>query len=566
MPHSRETVILPTALVKIGTSSGSTTLRALIDQGSQASFITEGAVQQLQLIKARLLTSVTGLDENSRGTSTSFVSFNMQSHHKPDFELLVTAHVMPSITQFLPNHRLPERNWNHLRSITLADPEFSVPGHIDILLGADVFSEIIMQGLRRGKSNEPVAQKTTLGWIICGKAILSDAQHHTTIQTFHNCVEVDRLIKRFWEIEEVSPERHLSVEDKLCEEIYIKTHSREPNGRYKVSLPFIDSTQLKLGISRSHAVNSQLQMEKRFEKNPQLSKDYSAVISDYISNDHMKLVETSDVNSTNSVGNVYYLPHHAVLKEESTSTKLRVVFDASRKSSSGVSLNDKLLVGPTIQQDLISILLRWRKHQIAFTADIEKMYRQIRISDSDADYQRIVWRSSPLMPLQDYKLQTVTFGVSSAPFLAIRTLRQLAIDESAKYPQAAEITLRDFYVDDLMTGCNTIAEATDVQNQLMKLMKSGGFELKKWSSNSPTLLTNVPSTHRRSIEAFNINFDDAIKTLGIYWHPQQDVFRFKVNLSPNHQLPTKRNLLSGSQHHPRQIHVPETLAPRNLMG
>lgn len=547
-PHltcSREIVVLATALVKVETASGNTTLRALIDQGSQASFISEDAVQRLQLKKSKLFTSVTGLDANSTGTSTSCVSFNMQSHHDSNFELMVTAHVMPSITQLLPSQHLPQRNWTHLRRIKLADPEFAVPGKIDILLGADVFCEIIMKGLRRGKPNEPVAQKTMLGWIISGKTINSGNQYHTTVQSFHNCVEVENLIKRFWEIEELSPEKHLSVEERICEDIYKSTHTREPDGRYKVSLPFIDSTQLKLGISRSNAVNTQLQMEKRFEKNPQLAEDYSAVMSDYINNKHMELIEISEDDPANSCGNQYYLPHHGVIKEESTSTKLRVVFDASRKSSSGVSLNDKLIVGPTIQQDLLSIMIRWRKHQIAFTADIEKMYRQVRISDSDTDYQRIVWRSSPLMPLQDYRLQTVTFGVSSAPFLAIRTLQQLAIDESTKYPEAAEITLRDFYVDDLMSGCNTIHEATIAQNQLMKLLQSGGFELKKWASNSETLITNIPATHRRNIQAFDINFDDVIKTLGIRWHPQQDVFRFKVNLSPsNNLLPTKRILLS----------------------
>lgn len=542
---SQEMVILATALVNIETSSGTMTLRALIDQGSQASFITEEAVQLLKLKKTRLHTSITGLDTNRTGTSNSFVSFNMKSHRSSNFELMVTAHVMPTITQLLPSQRLPESNWNHLRKITLADPQFSVPGKVDILLGADVFSNIIMKGLRRGKAYEPVAQQTTLGWIISGRSSQSSIPFHTTVQTFHNCCEINHLIKRFWEIEEVAPERHLSVEDKICEDIYVQTHIREESGRYKVSLPFIDSTQMKLGHSRSNAVNTLLQMEKRFEKNPQLAKDYSAVMSDYISSDHMILIESSDFNLSSSHNNQYYLPHHGVVKEESTSTKLRVVFDASRKSSNGESLNDKLLVGPTIQEDLISIMLRWRKHQIAFTGDIEKMYRQIRISDRDSDYQRIVWRSSPLMPLEDYKLQTVTFGVSSAPFLAIRTLRQLATDESTTYPQAAEIALQDFYVDDLMSGCDTIPEAKEAQNQLMQMLRSGGFELKKWSSNSDELMTNLPATHRRNTQPLSINFDDVIKTLGIYWHPHQDLFRFKVNLTPSNNLtPTKRILLS----------------------
>ncbi|XP_075225766.1 uncharacterized protein LOC142326921 [Lycorma delicatula] len=95
---------------------------------------------------------------------------------------------------------------------------------------------------------------------------------------------------------------------------------------------------------------------------------------------------------------VYYLPHHPVFKESST-TKVRVVFDASFKSS-GLSLNDTLHTGPTIQQDLCSIVLRFRTHQVCFTADIEKMYRQIRVNDADCELQRILWRSHPEEPIK----------------------------------------------------------------------------------------------------------------------------------------------------------------------
>lgn len=104
--------------------------------------------------------------------------------------------------------------------------------------------------------------------------------------------------------------------------------------------------------------------------------------------------------------NHFYLPHHSVVKASSLTTKVRVVFDASAKSASGVSLNDVLRCSPTVQQDLFSILVRFRKHQFVLTSDIEKMFRQIKVARENWDLQRIVWRSSPNELLRSYQLTT----------------------------------------------------------------------------------------------------------------------------------------------------------------
>ena len=114
------------------------------------------------------------------------------------------------------------------------------------------------------------------------------------------------------------------------------------------------------------------------------------------------------------------------------------VFDSSCRSSNGLSLNDTLLVGPTIQQDLYSIVLRFRTYQIAFTADIAKMYRQVRIHQYDRKLQRILWRRSADEPLRAYELSMVTYGTASASYLATRCLQQLAEDESRNFSLAPE--------------------------------------------------------------------------------------------------------------------------------
>lgn len=131
---------------------------------------------------------------------------------------------------------------------------------------------------------------------------------------------------------------------------------------------------------------------------------------------------------------INYLPHHAVLKEESTSTKLRVVFDASMPTSSGKSLNDCLLVGPTIQPELFDILIRFRQHPYVLIGDIVKMYRQVMIKPEHRLHQSILWRTNPDEPPTSFSLNTVTYGVASALFLAIRSLQQLSRDFERTHP------------------------------------------------------------------------------------------------------------------------------------
>jgi len=158
----------------------------------------------------------------------------------------------------------------------------------------------------------------------------------------------------------------------------------------------------------------------------------------------------------------YYMPHHAVIKDASYTTKVRVVFDASAKSSNGVSLNDVLLVGPPIQDKLYTHLIRFRVYNYVITADIEKMYLQVLLHEDDRRYQRILWRRDDR--IETFQFNTLAFGVSSSPFLATRVIQELADNECYAYPRADKIIKRHLYVDDLISGANTIDEARAIRD------------------------------------------------------------------------------------------------------
>ena len=117
---------------------------------------------------------------------------------------------------------------------------------------------------------------------------------------------------------------------------------------------------------------------------------------------HAELVPTDDLEKPAS--EVFYLPMHPVFKETSTTTKVRPVFDASAPSSSGVSLNDLLLVGPTVHSSLVDVLIRFRLHRIGLTTDVSRMYRMVLFEASDKDLQRFVWRRDSAEPLHDYHM------------------------------------------------------------------------------------------------------------------------------------------------------------------
>ena len=215
------------------------------------------------------------------------------------------------------------------------------------------------------------------------------------------------------------------------------------------------------------------------------------------------------------------------------------MFDASAKSSSGVSPNDLLLVGPTVHSPLIDVLLRFRLQRVALTADVSKMYRVIELANQDRDLHRFIWRRSPDQPLQDYRMTRVTFGVSASSFVANMSVKQNALDFSLEYPQAVTAVEKS-YVDDGLTGADSVEEALQLQKQLQELFSRGGFLLRKWNSSETIILQYITPELRDSQSLHAIpDPDEYTKTLGIQWNSGLDHFRLTVSVA---EIPKADNL------------------------
>ncbi|XP_059062702.1 uncharacterized protein LOC131855445 [Achroia grisella] len=520
--ESNTTVLLATAIVQVRDASGNLqSFRALFDTGSQSNFITESAMNQLKLKPRHSNVSVSGLGE-AETSITGGITCSIATNDRVVFD--TDMYVIRKICGDQPIAHLNTSNWSHIQSLPLADPGFDIPGPIDILFAANVFVDSLLDQHIKGGVNQPTAFNSIFGWLLLGKTSLSS---HTLLHSVPNIdIDLNSLVQRFWELDSLPSSSRLTPDDELCEKKFINDHTRDISGRYMVRIPFKENTEPIFEGSRNLALRRFYAIERRLSRDSNLRSQYTDFMSDYIDSGHMSLVPANEVG----LGK-YYIPHHCVLRPDSTTTRLRVVFDASAKDLNHRSLNDTQLIGPKLQPNIVSILLHLREHKIVFMADARQMYRQILISPDHRDYQRIFWRNTPNETLQEYRLNTVTYGLASSPYLACRTLRQLAKDWGNSYPLAKQIILSDIYIDDVATGFQSLEAAQEAKSQLIALFSHGCFmfQLRKWISNDMRLLSDIPKEDCLMGSVSLDNTESGIfKVLGLKWDPSSDSFLFEI--------------------------------------
>ncbi|XP_063979907.1 uncharacterized protein LOC135163930 [Diachasmimorpha longicaudata] len=463
--------------------------RMLLDTGSSSSFITTELAEKLQLPKVQCSISVGALNDLST-VANYRVTATVQSRHnnfRKDLDLLA----IPAISSLIPGQQIDRKALQLTPDVRdhLADPEFHKPSPVQMLLSSGHSISTLAVGQRRiPHTRNLIAQNTPLNTMMLA-----------------------------------------------CEKHFTEHVSRTPEGRYMVALPF-NNLKEHLGSSSSQAHRHFLALERKFRVNPDLLQEYRKVMEEYKQLGHMKKV-------TNEIEDGFYLPHHAVIKMSSMTTKVRVVFDGSAKSSSKHSLNDALMVGPTIQDDIFSLIVRFRVPGFVLTGDIEKMYRQVLVAPDDRKFQRIIWRDQPTdKDVTVYELQTVTFGLAPAPYLATRCLHQLADHENDNFPVASTILKRDLYVDDVLTGANSLEDTWQLRNELIALLRKGGFNLRQCASNSSAVLQGLPDS------AVNLQLlggdDPKLKALGVHWDSQQDDIVYTVNPFATEETITMRTIAS----------------------
>ena len=540
----KSNLLLMTCNILVESPDGSSVkVRALLDSASSASFVSERLAQSLSLPRSSQKARISGVAGLVRSSPTqSIVNFNVSAVYSPGEKTSITAIVVPRVTCDLPLCPIPlSLKWNHLSDVTLADPDFGRPGRVDLLLGVEVFAEVMLHGRRMGPPGSPIAFETKFGWVLAGNTDACAPAHH--VVTHHASLFTgDDILRKFWELEErLTTEPMLSPAERSVVQHFDTNHARTNTGRFVIPLPKRPNVK-PLGESRSQAVRRFLSLERALHAKDQF-KDVEAVMREYFEMGHAEKVPGPDLEKSQE--DVYYLPMHVVRKDSSTTTKVRAVFDASAKSTTGVALNDTLLVGPTVHSPLIDVLLQFRLHRVALTTDVSKMYRGIELVPSDKDLHRFVWRSSDTEPISDYRMTRVTFGVSASSFAANMAVKQNALDFAMEYPLASKAVKENFYVDDGLTGADTVEEAVDLQKQLQDLFSRAELLLHKWNSSEPEVLQHI-SPEIRDSQAVHLIPDPEgyTKTLGVEWNTCFDYFRLTVTKFSLPNSVTKRVLVS----------------------
>ncbi|XP_026746090.1 uncharacterized protein LOC113507432 [Trichoplusia ni] len=363
------------AVVKVTAVTGKQyTARLLLDNGSTANFITEKLSEKLGLLRRGTSTKVTGIN-NLVSTSTQSCHLSIESLCCA-FTVDIDCHIIPEITKVLPSSFVHIKHVPIPSGLKLADPNFYVPSVVDILVGAEVFWNVLGSNRIDLGKNLPKLCETKLGWLVSGSIShqSSSISHASNNLCHHSHVTPD--LTQFWELDTISSKHSHSLEERMCEQLFAQTTVRNDDGAFVVKMP-LKGDPSSLGQSYVNARNRFLSLEKLFKRDPSFQTKYYNFMLEYERLGHMTLDadRTSSVESQ-SVTN-YFIPHHGVIRNSSTTTQLRVVFDASAPTSTGVSLNDIQMVSPVVQDDLFSILTRFRQHRYVVTGDVEKMYRAI---------------------------------------------------------------------------------------------------------------------------------------------------------------------------------------------
>ena len=436
---------------------------------------------------------------------------------------------------------------------------------VDMLIGSDYYWDIVTGSVCKIDGG-PTAIHTKLGWVLSGPTSARGSARCSVNLTTTHVLRVqaqpqepkglDEQLRSFWDLESlgVQPE-----EKTLYDEF--TTHIAFRDCRYQVSLPWKEFHE-PLPDNYSLSVKRLRGLLCRLKQDPEILKEYDQTIKDQLEKGIIEVVPSGESRSALT----HYLPHHAVVRRDKSTTKLRIVYDASARSD-GPSLNDCLHKGPKFNQLILDLLLRFRSYRVALTADVEKAFLMIAVDDKDRDVLRFIWvddvnKEDP--QLQTYRFTRVVFGVSSSPFLLNATIKFHLESFRETHQSVVERLLQSTYVDDIVAGTNSEDEAFEFYTQAKELFRSGGFNLRKFLTSSKELQLRINEAEGVSCQAVHTDPStetyaqavlgmqspvepDECKILGILWNPSSDNLVFDISelaqVATTLQ-PTKRNLVS----------------------
>ncbi|XP_075260576.1 uncharacterized protein LOC142352093 [Convolutriloba macropyga] len=513
-----EEVYLPTAIVSVDNNGRTTNIRAILDSGSQINLITEDAVKSFGLKKEKADGRVFGLGVQEVNNSKGSVNLILKT--KDEDSISIRATVSAKLTSKLPSHHVNVSGWTKLQDLNHADTNFNQPSTVDLIIGAGHYEEMMIGENRIKELQKPITYRLScFVWLAIGRESQLEKKS-TQLQSFFICSEPDKL-QRFWEIEEIPTRTQWTSELQKCGDHFKSTTRRNSEGRFVVKL---------------QTLGRLVPSSEKKTTEPRFSTGETTCTNSFNLDTWKKFPEKKFICLPQIVSAC-----HCVIKDASSTINFRVVFDASAKSASGVSIIDRLVVGPQFQKDLFGILIRFRFHHVALSADIATMYRQVQPDDEDKDFHRVLWKNPNNTEVKKYRMTRVTYGIASSSYQSIRPLKALA--DSCTNSNLRLVINIDMYVDNLLTGALDVELASQLQDEIIETLKTACFDVRKWISSVSSLVEQLSSCFCETSNDKKINSNDyTFKTLGIKWRPVADHFTFTVCLDKEFPS-TKRKML-----------------------
>ena len=391
-----------------------------------------------------------------------------------------------------------------------------------------------------------MARKSPLGWVIFG-AKQGNVQEDNRV--LHIKYTMPEDLSDFWTTEAmgVAITPCLCAADKLSqiereEAKIIENSCQKVENQWMVPYPWKKDPAC-LPDNKSQAIKKLEATERRLTKNPEQAEAYDKQMVEMNEMKFSRKLSKKELEEYK--GPVHYVSHHEVLRPESKSTPVRIVFNSSAVFQ-GHRLNDYWMKGPDLLNDLFGIVLRFRENEVAFIGDISKMYHRIRIPEADQHVHRFLWRNLRTDRETDVYVKTVlTFGDKPAPAMAQIALRKTADEAKEAFPEAAQVLKKNTYMDDICDSVGSEEEARNLTKSIDTVLETGGFRVKGWLWNNAE---KSNTDEEETKEATILEGAKEDKVLGVTWNCRTDKFTFQVKPRLTHsQVPmilSKRKILS----------------------
>ena len=557
--RSRIEILLQTVKAYASDVNGQTVpVRVMLDGGSQRSYITNDLKTRLGLKPIRVETihlNTFGSDSYEK-KRCDLVEVLLKG---PRGELVhLQAVEFPKICSPLST-KVDAYHLTELQDFELADHDpGSDGGKVDILIGSDYYWEVVTGEIMRDASG-PVTLNSKFGWILSGPAKHGrDQQRLTTASLILQGSEVadasqnpsdtslSEELRHFWETEAIGiidNHEHPETDNQFLPSMNFDVKQ----GRYEVSLPWKanckpSSTNYNICLFRLQHLRSRLKM------NTELAQEYADTFKRQTESGIIERVPISQ----EQVPDIFFLPHHGVIRVDKETTKLRIVFDGSARDHNSCSLNDCLEKGPNLTPHVFDILVKFRVYLTGLTADIEKAFHQIAVDPRDRDMLRFLWFDDMQKEhpnIIQYRFCRLVFGLtSSSAILSSVLMHHLTQRKDPKSPVNL-LLAESLYVDDFVGGASNDEEALEIYHKTRQVMRIAGFNLRKWNTNSPTVKAKIESELKGALGNGDPHSVTELKILGLCWNTENDELYVDMAdlVEYVHSLaPTKRSVLKFS--------------------